>query len=607
MLYKQKIKKAIQSGNWSDTSTWYGGIKPVAGDIVASNGFDITIDEDVNAYHITNYSAYGSRAVATQLMITNTMPSDEGSVRVYDDPLGYGYATATAYVTFGNGGSVRCFNNRGIGYQFNTPVVIKGFKFTNQYKGDTYRQIIDFTFEASNDEVNWTVLDTVSGMGDAYENHSLGNTTAYTYYRVFWTAVGSYGSCYPGLIYLYDFDASSGYTTEDTTEGGRYYINDNVTITCTDPVVGVSGVSDAYSIFEYSGSASATVNANFIENQCRNYHSMFLHTGTGTLNIVGDNPDRYPLLNSNNTTVYMRYSERYGARITTNNSGTTNLIGNISYNHASGSERHRGFYIRGDHTFNITGDIVYGGYYGTAELRGLINQSGGEFNMTGDIELVSGQGSASVINLTCDVQITGQITSNYNNNNFNEYIYMTYSTSDLSRSFSVVGKIETNINYRALNVSTNYFPAQLSGPFVCGPYGAMPFYSPSVRIMNQGLVDNYFQFRDTTNLNNTYPLDGGNTFSLVSPDTLVDSPAEEDVREGTSYANGNYTGTLAVPLPSQVSLGIATDNTTGTAVLSGSDVWSEQVSNITTAGSIGERLKNASTVESTGDQLESFL
>ena len=597
-----KLKKAVQSGNWSDPNTWYGGFKPIAGDVVCSNGFDITIDEDVNVYHITNYTVPITATIATSAMIDNNNPNDIGVV------VGSGQYTEYWYPFNRSSNAVRFRVGSWTAYKFNEPKVIDKYKFRQNYSAGHSRNVDGFTIDASNDGVNWVNLDTVNNVLNTteYENLSVSNTTAYTYYRIYITAVGSYGSGYVRDLYLWEQDIQ---VLSADTEGGKFFINDNVTITCTDPVVGVSGVSDAYSIFEYNGSASATVNANFIENQCRNYHSMFLHTGTGTLNIVGDNPDRYPLSNRGDTTVYMRYNERYGVRVTANNSGTTNLVGNISYNHTFGSDRQRGFYIRGDHTFNITGDIVYGGYYGTAELRNLINQSGGEFNMTGDIELVGGQNNYnSVINLsTCNAQITGQITSNYNNSNFNEYIYVNYSTSDVNRSFSVVGKIETNNNFRALNISTNSFPTQLSGPFVCGPYGTMPFYSANVRIMNQGLVDNYFQFRDTTNLNNTYPLDGGNAFSLVSPDTLVDSPAQEDVREGTSYASGNYTGTLAVPLPSQVALGIATDDTVGTAVLTADDVWNAQTSAMNTDGSIGKRLKNSSTVDSTGDQLSSLL
>ena len=49
-------------------------------------------------------------------------------------------------------------------------------------------------------------------------------------------------------------------------------------------------------------------------------------------------------------------------------------------------------------------------------------------------------------------------------------------------------------------------------------------------------------------------------------------PAASNVRSGLSYAGGAATGTLAVPLPSQVAVGVATDNTIGTAFVTGSDI-----------------------------------
>jgi hypothetical protein len=85
-------------------------------------------------------------------------------------------------------------------------------------------------------------------------------------------------------------------------------------------------------------------------------------------------------------------------------------------------------------------------------------------------------------------------------------------------------------------------------------------------------------------------------------------PNEVDVRFGTTYAaSPTRTGTLRVPLPQYVSQGVLTDNTVGTAYLSASDVWNIQTSTLTTSGSIGERLKTASTVQSNGDQLASYI
>jgi hypothetical protein len=49
------------------------------------------------------------------------------------------------------------------------------------------------------------------------------------------------------------------------------------------------------------------------------------------------------------------------------------------------------------------------------------------------------------------------------------------------------------------------------------------------------------------------------------------------------------------------------DNTFGNAVLTPEGIWNYATSNLTDPESIGARLKNVSTVETTGEQLESLL
>ena len=67
-----------------------------------------------------------------------------------------------------------------------------------------------------------------------------------------------------------------------------------------------------------------------------------------------------------------------------------------------------------------------------------------------------------------------------------------------------------------------------------------------------------------------------------------------------------YTGTLNVPLPSQVLAGIPVDNTVGTLLMSPADFWNYLISSGFTAGSIGDRLQNTSTVATTGAQIASY-
>lgn len=54
--------KAAQTGNWSATSTWTGGVVPVAGDNVSSNNFTVTVDVNATVANVTNGTAYAATA-----------------------------------------------------------------------------------------------------------------------------------------------------------------------------------------------------------------------------------------------------------------------------------------------------------------------------------------------------------------------------------------------------------------------------------------------------------------------------------------------------------------------------------------------------------------
>ena len=144
-----------------------------------------------------------------------------------------------------------------------------------------------------------------------------------------------------------------------------------------------------------------------------------------------------------------------------------------------------------------------------------------------------------------------------------------------------------------------------SGPFICGAWGTMPFDVKRVSLIPSS--NSYFQFpNNSTNSANT-PSAPAPTTRLVSPGTAVDAPIPANVRDGVVYALGSLTGTLKVPSPNSVAFGVPTDDTTGLAVLTPEDVWNAQTSAMNTAGSIGNRLKNTATVDSTGDQIAALL
>ena len=101
---------------------------------------------------------------------------------------------------------------------------------------------------------------------------------------------------------------------------------------------------------------------------------------------------------------------------------------------------------------------------------------------------------------------------------------------------------------------------------------------------------------------------GSSTRTLSDPaDIAGQVPAQSDVRFGVTYQSGAKTGSAYIPAAASVGFGVPVDNTTGTAALTPASVWDAATSSLTTSGSIGERLKNASTVDTTGDQLAALL
>jgi hypothetical protein len=142
-------------------------------------------------------------------------------------------------------------------------------------------------------------------------------------------------------------------------------------------------------------------------------------------------------------------------------------------------------------------------------------------------------------------------------------------------SVSIANSFANVVINKIVNTSTGYF--NIAGPFKVNP-----------AVFSITLLDTGSQAVTYTN----------NTQTLV--------PSQTDVRSGVSYYDGARTGTLVVPSPSNVRKSIQTDNTTGSVDLTAADFWNYMTSNLTVSESIGERLKNSSTVSTTGAQIAAF-
>jgi hypothetical protein len=148
---------------------------------------------------------------------------------------------------------------------------------------------------------------------------------------------------------------------------------------------------------------------------------------------------------------------------------------------------------------------------------------------------------------------------------------------------------------------------------IAGVSNASPSFSCTVKEIEQGVlgavpITGFVRLSTASGAFYKGVTTGSGTRTLSDPaDIAGQVPAQSDVRFGVTYQSGSKTGTAYIPAASSVGFGVPVDNTTGTAALTPASVWDAATSSLTTSGSIGERLKNASTVDTTGDQLAALL
>lgn len=309
-------------------------------------------------------------------------------------------------------------------------------------------------------------------------------------------------------------------------------------------------------------------------------------TTASTTRVLSKTGSGIAIINANIDNLY-NGSNNDWALVLLAGSGTTNILGNVTGGNSIG------FYnsyqaIRVDSGIvNITGDIINARYTGNpSDLtpRASIYLTNGTINITGNItgpnagRAISSSGGA--------LNITGTISGGGTNNLAN--IAITGNTT-----FNHIGTIQASAFSSGLSCSASAASVTCTGPFLRNGY-ILAVASQTLRL--NSLYNPYFEFRKSDGTNVKYVNDGN-----------LDYPTESNVRDGITYSAGLLTGTLKVPLPSQVLIGVPTDNTTGTWALVPQDFWDYATANITDANSIGARLKNTSTVETTGEQLEAFL
>lgn len=267
-------------------------------------------------------------------------------------------------------------------------------------------------------------------------------------------------------------------------------------------------------------------------------------------------------------------------------------------------------------SISVNSSALVGGGGASSTSNAILNASGGTITLTGCT--VNGSSSAGISNsstgtitITSSTVTGGSSTNAFGLNNASTGTVTATSTTLTGGS----GTTATGLNNASTGtiVSTGDIIATNSGNgLASASTSANVKVSGSLIGSANGTAAVYaikFLIDPTPSIAKTrYALNGTGTYvDMFTADNSLGQAAVADVRSGTVYASGNLTGTLAVPDAGSVALGVPVDATTGTAVLTASAIFDTLTSTMTTSGSIGERLANASTVAVTGQQITSAL
>jgi hypothetical protein len=594
------VRFAVTSSAWSSGSTWDNGAVPLNGDDVYANGFNTVIDQNINVFRITNQaSSVRVPDIATPAMTSDTTPAGTGIV--FSGGAG---GNAPAWRAFDQTDSLfwqsNVANTGIIGYQFTIGKIIKQYAFqawsTNTPNPSTW------TFQGSNDGVSYTTIETVTAFATTintwYVRNISSNTTSYTYYRMNITAVQTAGNA--PVIRELQMTESTG-SVYGSIASGSFISTNGIQISA----------SATYGIESSGGTTPVGL-------------ACLIITGSDfvgiTGNILGPNAGF-----SNN---------RHGVLIT--NGGTASIIGDIyGANAGGGSSGVFGLYVLTGTVF-ITGSlrtINNGGNTAGSPLRinnGTASISGTLISTSQNAPIFMGAGNAQV-NFNGNVIITGtsngnmqvgiesgQIgTLNYNgpvigNNNAgigvagNATINITGSISTLGAAAGIASTAASTINVNGPITANNSAPGlsststaatvRVTGPLIASQNNINPIFSPKIQLISNS-TPTYTLETDTFPKEVTF-YDTAFTSSL---------PTQTNVRSGSLYGGTNqFSGSMIIPATGSVRYGVPVDNTTGSAILTPQDILTYAVSSLTGSNTIGARLQNIATVQTTAATIAAF-
>jgi len=373
-----------------------------------------------------------------------------------------------------------------------------------------------------------------------------------------------------------DFSATSTWVGGVVPGSGDVAYANTFTVTISDTRT-VQAVSNASATgITYGGTFSLVDNCNLT---CTNANGCIVSTTVTGYDFA---PIRYPISTSaltinsvarlNGNFVNTGWSSQEAAIILFSGAGTLIVTGNLTAGTANYSTA---VACTGTGTFNLIGNLTNGSAGSNVGIRVW---AATVVNITGNVL----QGAAlhrTIQNDYGNVTITGNVIG--------AYIYN-------GATITVNGTCQSDASYPAFTTGSPGQVTRLSGPFLLGASGNVnPIQAYNWR-WAPTQIPTYMEV----------PTSGGSTKrNLYTADNMPTGgyPVVANVRQSTVYGpSSEFTGTLAVPSPSSVALGVATDNTVGTAVLTAATVRSAM-------GMANANLDSQLAVKATVDQVSAIV
>ena len=617
------IRFAVQNGDNNQTSTWNDGATlglPTSADDVFTNGF--TVNMVANATYLSLNNSARARDIATTQMTSNTTPSPVSiaTSSTQSGNLGWfafdrNYATTT---NFWQAGAATGWISVDFG-SGNATIIDAYTVFASSAQTNNMR---NWTFEGSNDNVNWTILQTVTlpsaiAASSTYASGSIGNVTAYRYYRVNITLNGGGGVISTTEIELY----RSG--TAALAAGGSFNFNTaGVTVTCTSTSASLSaGATNLITVTATTG--TVTLNLGSSVTGLGFGSTIINHSGNCNLTINGQNftggtaTPAYCINKSSAGTLTVTGGGFFGGTITNaaainSTNGNTVVNGNVvgtavvAIIHTAGNLTINGSVTGGSLTVGISstnaassvvinGNVTGGTGAGcnaitlvgtgtiTGNILGGTNATAHGINTTGPL-IVNGNVLGSfwpAILSTNTVTVTGNVIAGAS----------TAISSTSANTINVTGDVYASATANGISSTNANGVVNLTGNMYNG-LGRNAIYCQNVFISNTATT----LWRMDTG--------GGDYKFLYSADTTPNLPATTNVRSGVTFGPAlSLTGTMVVPAASDVRENVPVDNTVGTAELTSADI----ISGINASSDpLAVRLKNALTDVTAGNIISQY-